>query len=175
MTRSLFPAAAAALSLLFGGAVLSAGDAQAQKGNPSPPKIDCSKPANKNKAACKNKHRELSDDDLFYAGYWLARKGEYHLALHYLNQARDIDAPRFQTYIGFSTRKLGDWDKAMEHYGRALAANPDYTIARAYLGEAYLQRGQKDKAVEQLEEIAARCGTTCDEYKELADALAKHA
>lgn len=164
---------ASALALALGGTMFAAGDAQAQKGSPSPPKIDCSKPANKNKPACKNQNRELSDDDLFYAGYWLARKGEYTLALHYLNQAQDQDDPRIQTYIGFATRKLGKWEQAMAHYARALAANPDYTIARAYLGEAHLQRGEKDKAVEQLGEIAARCGTTCDEYKELAEALAK--
>lgn len=164
-------AAAAAMAFAFAASV----EAQAQKGNPSPPKIDCSKPANKNKSACKNKHHELSDDDLFYAGYWLARKGDYQLALHYLNQARDLADPRFQTYIGFATRKLGDWDQAMIHYARALATNPDYTIARAYLGEALLQKGERAQAVEQLGEIAARCGTTCDEYKELSEALAKDA
>ncbi len=168
-----FLAMAAALAFTTSGCLLGASEAQAQKGSPSPPKIDCSKPANKNKPACKNQNRELSDDDLFYAGYWLARKGEYSLALHYLNQAQDLADPRIQTYIGFATRKLGDWDQAMVHYSRALAANPNYTIARAYLGEALLQRGEKGKAIEQLDEIAARCGVTCDEYKELADALAK--
>ncbi|MFM9942730.1 MAG: tetratricopeptide repeat protein [Hyphomicrobiaceae bacterium] len=166
-------ASAAALAFAIGGSVLGAGEAQAQKGAPSAPKVDCSKPANKNKAACKNKHRELSDDDLFYAGYWLARKGEYTLALHYLNQAQDANDPRIQTYIGYATRKLGDWNQAMMHYTRALEANPNYTVARAYMGEAFLQKGDKAKAVEQLGEIAARCGVTCDEYKELADALAK--
>lgn len=165
-------AISSAVAFVAGGYVLT-GNALAQKGAPSPPKIDCSKPANKNKPACKNQNRELSDDDLFYAGYWLARKGEYNLALHYLNQADDQAAPRIQTYIGFATRKLGNFEQAMTHYARALAADPNYTIARAYLGEALLQRGEKDKAVEQLGEIARRCGVTCDEYKELADALAK--
>ena len=36
-----------------------------------------------------------------------------------------------------------------------------------------LQKGERGKAEEQLGEIATRCGTTCDEYKELAEALAK--
>jgi tetratricopeptide (TPR) repeat protein len=164
-------AAAAATAFALGASV----EVRAEKGSPSPPKIDCSKPESKNKPACKNKHHELSDDDLFYAGYWLARKGEYRLALHYLNQARDIADPRFQTYIGFATRKLGNWEQAMIHYARALATNPDYTIARAYLGEALLQNGERAKAEQQLGEIAARCGTTCDEYRELAEALAKDA
>ena len=86
----------AAFSLL-----LSNGAAFAQKGEPAPkPKIDCSKPANQKLAACKNKNRELSDDELFYAGYWLARKGDHKLALHYLNQAENTADPRILTYIG---------------------------------------------------------------------------
>lgn len=170
MSRFVPTVAAAAAAALFAAFPI---EVMAQKGDPEPPKIDCSKPGNKKKPACKNKRGELSDDDLFYAGYWLARKGDYEQALHYLRQARDISAPRFQTYIGFATRKLGDWDQAMIHYGRALTANPDYTIARAYLGEAFLQRGEKAKALEQLAEIETRCGTGCDEYKELSAALAE--
>jgi len=153
---------------------LTSSAALAQKGEPAPqPPIDCSKPANQKKAACKNRNRELSDDELFYAGYWLARKGEFKLALHYLNQAQSTSDPRILTYIGYATRKLGKTDEAMGYYGRALAADANYTVARAYLGEAYLQRGERQKAVEQLAEIATRCGTSCEEYRELDMALAK--
>lgn len=158
---------AAALALVVSSPAL------AQKGEPSKPRVDCSKKENRSKAACKNKHKELDDDSLFYAGYWLARTGDYKLALHYLNQAKKKDDPRFLTYIGFATRKLGRTDEAMGYYARALEANPNYTVARAYLGEAFLKRGEKVKAEEQLVEIEQRCGKGCEEYKELSTALAK--
>lgn len=138
------------------------------KGEETPkPKVDCSKKANKNKAACKNASA-LSDDELFYAGYWLSRAGEHKLALHYLSLVRDPNTARVLTYVAYSTRKLGGWDKAMDYYGRALAADPNYTIARAYLGAALLERGQIDKARTELAEIERRCGTDCAEYHELA-------
>ena len=82
---------------------------------------------------------------------------------------------RILTYIGFATRKLGDHDTAMGFYARALAMNPNYTVARAYLGEAFLDKGETAKAREQLAEIATRCGTTCVEYRELEAEFAKRA
>jgi tetratricopeptide (TPR) repeat protein len=161
---------AAAVALAFGTTVLAAPSSPP----PPRPKIDCSKAENQKKKACANKHRELSDDDLFYAGYWLARKGDYALALHYLNQAANENDVRILTYIGFTTRKLGDVDKAMGYYHRAIAIDANYTTARAYMGEAFLQKGNRAGAEEQLVEIGRRCGVACDEYKELAEALAKH-
>jgi tetratricopeptide (TPR) repeat protein len=105
--------------------------------------------------------------ELFYAGYWLARSGRYEEALGYLALADQRDA-RVATYIGFATRKLGDVDAALPHYARALAINPDYTVARAYLGEAWLAKGEPGKARAELGEIERRCGTACAEYADLA-------
>jgi tetratricopeptide (TPR) repeat protein len=115
---------------------------------------------------------ESSDQSLFYAGYWLAKTGQYAEALTYLNKAQ-VQDERILTYIGFATRKLGDHDTGMGFYARALAMNPNYTVARAYLGEAHLERGDAAKARAELAEIATRCGTTCVEYKELEAEIAK--
>ena len=149
----------AAASLLVLG-----GPAYAQKGEPKKPK--CGTKSNH----CKG---ELRDDELFYAGYWLARKGDFKLALHYLNQAENKSDPRILTYIGYSSRKLGHTEAAMGYYAQALAVKPDYVVARAYLGEAFLQSGEPAKAAEQLALIEKQCGTTCIEYKELSSAMAK--
>ena len=65
--------------------------------------------------------------------------------------------------IGYSTRKLGDIDKGINYYHQALERDPDYTKARQYLGEAYLQKGDVGKAKEQLIEIANRCGGPCEQ------------
>ena len=75
--------------------------------------------------------------------------------------------------IGFSLRKLGRVDEAMGYYQKVLAAHPDRTNTRQYLGEAFLQKGEPAKAKEQLAEIAKRCGVACEDYQLLADEIAK--
>lgn len=108
----------------------------------------------------------MSDDELFYAGYWLAKNGRYADALTYLNLARTKDA-RVLTYIGFATRKQGDVDAALPLYAAALAKDPNFVVARAYLGEAYLTKNEPARAKAELAEIAARCGTRCPAYVDL--------
>jgi tetratricopeptide (TPR) repeat protein len=113
----------------------------------------------------------MPDQELFYAGYWLAKTGRYEEALKYLKQAAVKDE-KILTYIGFATRKLGDVDGAIPFYMRALAADPGYNLARSYLGEAYLTKGDLAAAKGQLAEIASRCGTTCDGYGQLFQHIA---
>ncbi len=95
----------------------------------------------------------MSDDELFYAGYWLAKNGRYADALTYLNLARTKDA-RVLTYIGFATRKQGDVEAALPLYAAALAKDPNFVVARAYLGEAYLTKNEPARAKAELAEIA---------------------
>jgi tetratricopeptide (TPR) repeat protein len=161
----LFLAAAAAASFAFG-AAFDIAPAAAQKGEPSTPKT---KKCEKGKKCLRE---DLSDQEIFYSGYWLARTGQYADALEILNKSVVKDE-RILTYIGFATRKLGDHQAAMGFYERALAMNPNYTVARAYMGEAFITRGNVAAARDQLGEIATRCGTTCAEYSELATELAK--
>lgn len=108
----------------------------------------------------------MADDELFYAGYWMAKNGRYRDALGYLTLARDRDE-RVLTYIGFATRKLGHVDEALPLYRAALKRNPDYAVARAYLGEAFLSQGASDLARAELAEIARRCGVDCPAYVDL--------
>jgi tetratricopeptide (TPR) repeat protein len=109
----------------------------------------------------------MPSNEAFYAGYWLAKAGHYEDALTYLKQASAQDE-RVLTYIGYATRKLGDVDGALPFYGKALALNPNYAVARAYLGDAYLTKGEPAKAKDQLTEIERRCGQSCAEYADLA-------
>jgi tetratricopeptide (TPR) repeat protein len=109
----------------------------------------------------------MPSNEAFYAGYWLAKAGHYEDALTYLKQASAQDE-RVLTYIGYATRKLGDVDGALPFYNKALALNPNYAVARAYLGDAYLTKGEPGKAKGQLAEIERRCGQSCAEYADLA-------
>ena len=116
----------------------------------------------------------IKDDAAIYAaGYWAAKKGEYAQALDILRTAQHQADPKVQTMIGFSLRKLGHIEEGMAYYTAALAQNPDLTTTRQYLGEAYLQKGDRAAALGQLDEIAKRCGTACQDYRLLADAIAK--
>ncbi|WP_334146734.1 tetratricopeptide repeat protein [Hyphomicrobium sp.] len=108
----------------------------------------------------------MADEELFYAGYWLAKNGQYETALGYLMLAQKKDE-RVLTYIGYATRKLGHVEEALPLYRQALAVNPNYVVARAYMGEAFLTKGEPDKAHAELDEIAQRCGTGCPAYVDL--------
>jgi tetratricopeptide (TPR) repeat protein len=158
------------------GLAISAGQAAAQsKDSPPPaPKCDRFKKGSADWKKCTGSARDdLSDEQLYYAGYWLARTEQYQDALAYLSRAK-VQNERVLTYIGFATRKLGDHDAAMTYYDRALALNANYTVARAYLGEAFLARGDVVAAQRQLTEIEDRCGKACPEYAELAGAIAQY-
>jgi tetratricopeptide (TPR) repeat protein len=113
----------------------------------------------------------MSDDELFYAGYWLAKSGHYEQAISYLKLAQKKDE-RVLTYIGYATRKLGDVQQALPIYRQALDLNPNYVVARAYLGEAFLSLGEPAKARDELAEIERRCGATCAAYADLKGHIA---
>ena len=115
----------------------------------------------------------MPDTELFYAGYWLAKMGRYQEALGYLMLAKFKDE-RVLTYIGFAIRKLGDVDGALPYYVEALAKNPGYSVARAYMGEAFLTKGEPEKARVELAEIEKRCGTACAEYADLAGHIGRY-
>lgn len=145
---------------------------RADFGSPKP-KIDCTKKENKNKPACKPSHGEdVSNDEIYQAAYWLAQQGRFAEARDLARKAKDQNDPRILNTIGFTTRKLGDVDGALPYYTKALSLNPNYTVARAYLGEAYLMKGDLVGAKLQLGEIAKRCGTACSEHASLKGHIA---
>jgi predicted Zn-dependent protease len=140
---------------------------------PSFPKPTSESKAKKPKPKPKPKSSALPDDQIYSLGYWQAKGGEYAAALTTLRSASNQADPRIQTMIGYSLRKLGRVDEALPYYFAALATDPKRTTTRQYLGEAYLQIGQPDQAKQQLAEIAKRCGTACEDYQLLKDAIAK--
>jgi tetratricopeptide (TPR) repeat protein len=116
----------------------------------------------------------LTDEDLYLAAGDLVLEARYADALPLLFRIKDRNNPQVLNLIGYSTRKLGDVDKGIDYYHQALAIDPNFTKARQYLGEAYLQKGDVAKAKEQLMEIADRCGGPCDDYELLVKAIAAH-
>jgi len=74
-------------------------------------------------------------------------------------------------YMGYSHRKLGDYVQALAYYRRALDVAPDHRGANEYIGEAYLELKQPEKARIHLERLARICGPGCEEYRDLKKAF----
>jgi pentatricopeptide repeat protein len=116
----------------------------------------------------------LPDQALADNAYALAKAGRYDEALAVLDLMQDRETPRALNYRGYATRKLGHIDEGIGYYLKALALDPNYAQLREYLGEAYVSKGDIERAREQLRAIEAICGTACEEYQDLARAIAGH-
>jgi predicted Zn-dependent protease len=74
--------------------------------------------------------------------------------------------------MGYSLRKTGQTDLAMQYYNRALAVMPKHLGTNEYLGELYVELGQIDKAKERLAVLHAACGN-CVQAQHLAEFIDK--
>lgn len=73
-------------------------------------------------------------------------------------------------WSGYVARKSGRLSEAFPYYDKALKINPKHLGAHEYLGEAYLQNGEPQKAQEQLKILQGLCGQ-CEEARDLSAAL----
>jgi len=119
---------------------------------------------NKTKKCVDAQRGAVDDDSLYLAGRALAEQGRYGEAITILSLAADKTDPRILNYLGYSHRKAGRVTVGLGYYQEALRNNPNYTLVREYMGEAYLQIGDVASAKEQLTEIEKRCGKGCEEY-----------
>jgi len=67
-----------------------------------------------------------------------------------------------------------EMDLVFRHYNEALRIDPKHLGANEYLGEAYLQAGNLDKAKEQLRTLDKLCFFGCKEYTMLKAAVADY-
>jgi tetratricopeptide (TPR) repeat protein len=115
----------------------------------------------------------LPDNELYEQGRLLAKAGEYEWALQVLAAIENQNDPRVLNYTGYSNRKAGRVEIGITYYRKALAIDPNFVLAREYLGEGYVAAGRIDLAQIELGEIKARVGTGSEEYRDLAKAIAK--
>ena len=71
-------------------------------------------------------------------------------------------------YLGFTTRKLGDYEKGEKFYLQGLQIEPDHNGINEYLGELYIATNRMDLAKERLN-ILKNCD--CKEYKQLKEII----
>lgn len=104
------------------------------------------------------RNSRLGDDALYRTARELAYAGRYEDAIATLGQMSDPTESRVLTTLGYAHRRAGRVDLGMAYYDRALAADPDNLLARAYLGQAHLLAGRYNMARRELDEIRARGG-----------------
>ena len=77
---------------------------------------------------------------------------------------KDKNNPDILNYMGFTSRKSGNFNEAEKFYLKGLSLNPKHNGINEYLGELYVQTNRIDKAKERLE-VLKNCN--CKEYGEL--------
>ena len=71
-------------------------------------------------------------------------------------------------YLGFTTRKLGDFENGEKYYLQGLALEPNHIGINEYLGELYVITNRMDLAKERLQILK---GCNCEEYSELKEII----
>jgi len=71
-------------------------------------------------------------------------------------------------YLGFTTRKLGDFNLGEKYYLQGLAIEPKHNGINEYLGELYVVTNRMDLAKERLE-VLRSCN--CEEFQELKEII----
>ena len=90
----------------------------------------------------------------------------YSQAFIKLNTAYTSDKknPDILNYMGFTSRKTGNFKEAENYYLKGLDLDPKHNGINEYLGELYVQTNRIDKANERLA-VLKNCN--CDEYQDL--------
>jgi tetratricopeptide (TPR) repeat protein len=71
-------------------------------------------------------------------------------------------------YLGFTTRKLGDYKKGEEYYLLGLKIEPNHKGINEYLGELYVVTNRIDLANKRLD-VLKNCN--CEEYNDLKEII----
>jgi tetratricopeptide (TPR) repeat protein len=74
--------------------------------------------------------------------------------------------------LGYSLRNLKNYDESLVAYKQALTLDPKHKGAHEYIGIAYIQMGQLEKAKEHLASLDKICPYSCEEYRDLKKAIA---
>ena len=72
-------------------------------------------------------------------------------------------------YLGFTTRKLGDFENGEKYYLQGLKIDPTHIGINEYLGELYVATNRHNLAVGRLEVLE---GCNCKEYDDLKAIIA---
>ena len=157
---------------LAAGPVLTSAYAAGGDEPSSPPKSDTSTKKEK-----KKKSSSVSDPK-FLAAYRTAfttiyDNHDYTNAIGQLKSLKRDDVADVANLIGYSYRKLGDYQSSKIYYELALKDDPNHVRTWQYYGLWQLEQGNREQAQYHLNKIASLAGTDSSEYRSLAAALDK--
>ena len=97
-------------------------------------------------------------------------KKKFSKALKYLliSNKEKPNQPNTLNYLGFASRKIGNFEIAEKYYLEGLSIDPNHFGINEYLGELYVNTNRLDKAKERLK-VLENCN--CEEFKELSSAI----
>ena len=94
--------------------------------------------------------------------------GKYEDGIKAMHALGQDEHPDVANYIGYSYRKLGDFDQSKHWYELALAADPKHARTWSYYGMWHAEQGNRLKAEDYLQKVKLICGTeSCQEYLQL--------
>ena len=139
---------------------------------PSPPASSGDKSKEK-----KSDKKSSLDDPAFLKGYRAAyatiyENNDYAAAIPQLKALGQDDRADVANLIGYSYRKLGNYELASAWYERALKADPNHVRTWQYYGLWQVEQGNREQAKYHLGKIEALTGRNSAEYQSLASALA---
>ena len=161
--------AASLFALSLGaGAALAAGDPDPARTNPGPATSSQPKDTKSTKKKKNEKKSEQEFRNEYRAAYALVQAGKYAEAFAAFEAMDEDDHPDVANYLGFTARKMGNYDLSRVWYERALEADPRHVRTDQYYGMWHVEQGNMLKAADFLEKIEAICGgKTCKEYQDL--------
>jgi tetratricopeptide (TPR) repeat protein len=151
------------------GSTMAAGDPDPRPTNPPPPSKSSGEP--KAKQGAKKKKEQKSEQEFrdgYRAAYALVQASDYKAAFAAFKALDQDDHPDVANYLGYTARKLGDYELSKVWYERALASDPKHVRTWQYYGMWQVEQGNMLKAADFLEKIEAICGNkSCKEYQDL--------
>jgi tetratricopeptide (TPR) repeat protein len=116
------------------------------------------------------------DDPKFLEGYRTAYttiydRHDYASAIAQLKALQRDDVADVANLIGYSYRKLGNYQLSQAYYQQALKDDPNHVRTWQYYGLWQLEQGNREQAQYHLSKIGELAGTDSKEYRSLQAAL----
>jgi TolA-binding protein len=159
-----------AISISGIGVVFAAGDPDPPSSRNPGSTTQPTAPKGTKDSSAKPKKKKTSDQEFrdgYRAAYALVQAGDYKAAFEAFAALDADDTPDVANYMGYTARKMGDYDLSKYWYERALASDPKHVRTWQYYGMWQVEQGNMLKAADFLENIRLICGTTCKEYQDL--------
>jgi len=140
-------------------------------GTDNPPADDGGK-KKKDKGSALEQKEQKAADAKFLRDYRAARElilaGDYKDGIAAMHALGRDEHPDVANYIGYSYRRMGNYEQSKVWYEKALASDPNHVRTWSYYGMWQMEQGNRLKAIDDLQKVKLLCGTTdCKEYIEL--------